>query len=98
MGIIFLTTLIFWGMLAGVIVLDIQALGEKAAKENPDAIYDLPDPGIWAALIILVGPLSAPVYFYKTRGAGKAVLFTLLVAGLFAGFLKMMLMLLSPML
>ena len=98
MGIIFLTTLIFWGMLAGIIVLDIQGLGEKAAKENPDAIYDLPDPGIWAAMIILVGPISTPVYFYKTRGAAKAVFFTLLVAALFAGFLKMMFMLIGPML
>ena len=71
---------------------------QRAAETNPDAIYDLPDPGVWAALIILVGPISTPAYFYKTRGAGKAVVFTVLVAGLFAGFLKMMLMLLGPML
>lgn len=98
MGVIFLTTLIFWGMVAGVIVLDIQQLGEKAAKENPDAIYDLPDPGVWVALIILVGPLSTPVYFYKTRGAGMAVVWTLVVGGLFAGFLKLITMLLGPLL
>ena len=97
MGIVFLTTLIFWGMLAGAIVLDIQSLAEKAARENPDAIFDLPDPGVWVALVILVGPISTPVYFYKTRGTSKAVGLTVVVGGLFAGFLSAMLTLLGPM-
>lgn len=97
MGIVFLTTLIFWGMLAGVIVLDIQSLAEKAARENPDAIFDLPDPGVWVALVILAGPFSTPVYFYKTRGMSKAIVLTLVVGCLFSGFLSAMLTLLAPM-
>ena len=97
MGIVFLTTLIFWGMLAGIIVLDIQGLAEKAAKENPDAIFELPDPGVGVPLVILAGPVTTPMYFYKTRGASKAIFFTLVVGGLFAGFLTAMLTLLAPM-